>query len=1374
MFKDLKYNNKFVLKSLFIGSLAAIILFGSFLLFNLYMQKRVFAYSGEWWNDSWNNRIEISITNTGSSELIDFPAYLDISKELEMQENYDDLKFINGSCGSNGSIELDYEIEYSSSLKADVWVKIPTLSTGITDICMYYGNTEAVSGENKIGVWNNNYKGAWHMTEVDANDSTFNNNNGTQYNGVTETNGIVDGADYFADGDSVDGDYISLENDSSLQITENLTVEAWVKIAGSSGEYLGIVGKLTQIGFGTYSGYALVRYFDNTFRLWIGDGLGAMGDVSSDSTYTDSNWHYVVGVINNGTNYLYVDGVQQSDTDNLILADSENQPYIGRQYSGTSNRCWQGDIDEVRISNINRSADWVKQSYEMVANQGTYVDFGEREFFSSGSSGSENIESINLGGWSYDDFFGWTSESCNNLYGESYDDYCRIEIDSILDISFDGDNIDIDNNFVEDTANNFDGALFNFVKTDIRNGGKGKSSGIVKRDSNFDNSLYFNGLNSYINFGSHNELSFDSGDFTVSLWFKIDPSSSGSRFLFSNGNEIDERYHCWIDASDYLFCTINNHDLDSGSAINTEKWNNVSIVSEGGLFSMYLNGFSEGDINIGPVFPPGSEDLILGANGNHADNFKGELDEFRLFDEALNSDQVLHNTKYNSDYLLNIEDGSGIINGWVWSNGIGWICFGDTCLGTDPDGNAPDAKLHWFAESGNIYPHMITGWANAVAFNDSVQYPDAGWMKLQNDDIMAANYDDYDSCVSCSFRDEENGLVLYLKMDEDDGFIATDSSGFSNYADLIDFEDPEWLNEGKVNNCLVFDGEDDSLEIDVSSNEELNLGLGDFSIEAWVKNEKEHESEDHLSIEAWVKNEKEHESEDHLSIISGKANKQWELYFDPVGSSFVPVGPRLVFEIFGKTVDGPIADIASWSHVVVIGNRNGNLEMYINNLRYVGEDISSSSGLVIDNLEFFIGKDGNGSFWDDKIDIIRIYTRALSVDEVSYNYDFPEKRFCSACLSQTLDTVEINNICYECERCELASGVTDCEACSSCRQYGLVFDSNAANIKGYAWGGNTIGDDFVGLGWFQFSPNSGAGLYRSYVSSKYGDIYSRANIGSDYTVVAPEGYKNSSYMIQANGHIINWFSEKYDSVHSPFWHMSSDSGDPVNYEYPKLENDYGNVLGNLDYNGLINGTYGGVIKKIPNEDLVNHNVCLGDNIYYAEARDVVLEGMAYTFENENCAKAAGTIIIDGDLTINTDIQYNTDAFSGSSDNLASVAWIIKGDLKISPDVEKLAGTFIVLGKDGVSCGSDLENPVEGCGAIFTCDGDASFCGNPLEVSGQFLAKNLRFGRTYRTLGSSEREAAESIVYDGRNVINPPPGLGDILKSLPTWNQIAPY
>ena len=95
---------------------------------------------------------------------------------------------------------------------------------------------------------------------------------------------------------------------------------------------------------------------------------------NSNSAYTDSDWHYLVGVINNGINYLYVDGVLQSDTDKNTLDDSDHVAHIGRQFYNYNRRFWEGTIDEVRISDCARSAAWIGTCYN---NQNSPVDFIE-------------------------------------------------------------------------------------------------------------------------------------------------------------------------------------------------------------------------------------------------------------------------------------------------------------------------------------------------------------------------------------------------------------------------------------------------------------------------------------------------------------------------------------------------------------------------------------------------------------------------------------------------------------------------------------------------------------------------------------------------------------------------------------------------------------------------------------------------------------------------------------------------------------------------------------------------------------------------------------------------------------------------------------
>jgi len=195
----------------------------------------------------------------------------------------------------------------------------------------------------------------WKLDEttgLDVADSSGYGNNGTLIgmDGTEWTAGILDGALEITGGSAATQKYVEFENVSSLQLFDSATISAWVKMNPDNADvYMGIAGKLVS---GYYRGFALVRHSSNVFRLWCdnGDGVLAGHDASSDNTYTDTEWHHVVGVIDNGTSTLYVDGVRQAQEGSVDLTDSGTYAHIGKQYSDeSSHRYWNGLIDDVRI-----------------------------------------------------------------------------------------------------------------------------------------------------------------------------------------------------------------------------------------------------------------------------------------------------------------------------------------------------------------------------------------------------------------------------------------------------------------------------------------------------------------------------------------------------------------------------------------------------------------------------------------------------------------------------------------------------------------------------------------------------------------------------------------------------------------------------------------------------------------------------------------------------------------------------------------------------------------------------------------------------------------------------------------------------------------
>lgn len=108
--------------------------------------------------------------------------------------------------------------------------------------------------------------------------------------------------------DGVD-EYVQVSNDSSLNITDNLSVSLWFKsTAGGTWHYL--VSK---------SAPANMQYF---LRLRTGgdvllttyqQGDGSVyRQVRSSATWNDGNWHHVVGTFSGGTMALYIDGSEDT------------------------------------------------------------------------------------------------------------------------------------------------------------------------------------------------------------------------------------------------------------------------------------------------------------------------------------------------------------------------------------------------------------------------------------------------------------------------------------------------------------------------------------------------------------------------------------------------------------------------------------------------------------------------------------------------------------------------------------------------------------------------------------------------------------------------------------------------------------------------------------------------------------------------------------------------------------------------------------------------------------------------------------------------------------------------------------------------------
>jgi len=319
----------------------------------------------DWWDSGWEKRVQLSFNNIDQSEdLINFPVLvrldagrIDYSLTLAQGE---DLRFVD----SDGTL-LAYEIEsWNPGDTSIVWVQVPRIDANSDSdfIWLYYGNPAAAEGQDPPAVWDATFAGVWHFNG-DLLDATANINDGTNF-GSTAESGQFAGARGF-DGIS---SYIEVVSNTSLEITGQLTLEAWIKI--DDPDQAGAPRVLSKKYTWNDLGYNLEYKPGDNNLTSVGSGPDWARAADID---LDTDWHYVGASIDGATGTMYVDGFDETTDSSISPLVASDQPLnIGRR--GNGGDYFLGSIDEVRISNVARSADWMAAQYLSMTD--TYISYG--------------------------------------------------------------------------------------------------------------------------------------------------------------------------------------------------------------------------------------------------------------------------------------------------------------------------------------------------------------------------------------------------------------------------------------------------------------------------------------------------------------------------------------------------------------------------------------------------------------------------------------------------------------------------------------------------------------------------------------------------------------------------------------------------------------------------------------------------------------------------------------------------------------------------------------------------------------------------------------------------------------------------------------
>ena len=282
-----------------------------------------------------------------------FPLLVRLHKEFfdfsQAKANGEDIRFAT----STGT-PLAYQIEEwdAANGTASIWVRIPnTKGNARQEIKLHWGKADAASESSGSAVFNesNGYLSVWHMNDPVKDEVGTLESKDT---GTTSASGIIGKSRHFDAGKGINcGEHIATYPSGSSPHSS----EAWFRAEKPNATILGWGNEQAQ-------GKVIMQFVSPPHINM--DCYFSGANVAGGSALPMSQWIHVVHTFKNGDSRIYVNGIlagSSTSTGAPLAIKSPARMYMGGWYNHYR---FVGDMDEVRVSKVTRSADWVKLQYE--------------------------------------------------------------------------------------------------------------------------------------------------------------------------------------------------------------------------------------------------------------------------------------------------------------------------------------------------------------------------------------------------------------------------------------------------------------------------------------------------------------------------------------------------------------------------------------------------------------------------------------------------------------------------------------------------------------------------------------------------------------------------------------------------------------------------------------------------------------------------------------------------------------------------------------------------------------------------------------------------------------------------------------------------
>lgn len=291
-----------------------------------------------------------------------FPLLVRLHKDFfafsQVKPHGEDIRFAT-STGTQLAYQID---EWNAAAgSAGIWVRIPNIrGNARQEIKLYWGKADAAGEPNGSAVFNaaNGYASVIHM------DDALKDELGTVTpidRGSIGATGLVGEGRRFTPGKGIDcGRKITTYPYSDSPFTSEAWFRAEPEAAGSRILYWGRYA--TRYNGKTGDGNEVAISVESPARpRWASDGPGG---ARSGTALSLRQWTHVAATYTEGTSRIYVNGTLAGSRYHKAAMSIVQDICMNIGGWRGGNYGFAGDIDEVRVSRVARSDDWMKLQYE--------------------------------------------------------------------------------------------------------------------------------------------------------------------------------------------------------------------------------------------------------------------------------------------------------------------------------------------------------------------------------------------------------------------------------------------------------------------------------------------------------------------------------------------------------------------------------------------------------------------------------------------------------------------------------------------------------------------------------------------------------------------------------------------------------------------------------------------------------------------------------------------------------------------------------------------------------------------------------------------------------------------------------------------------